>query len=42
LQLVVGAGSFWVDPLFQGTTLIIAVALASQQGVARIRKKRAA
>lgn len=41
LQLVVGAGSFWVEPLFQGTTLIIAVALASQQGVARIRKKRA-
>ncbi|MBM3730507.1 MAG: ABC transporter permease [Actinobacteria bacterium] len=42
LQLVVGAGSFWVEPLFQGTTLIIAVALASQQGVARIRRKRAA
>jgi ribose transport system permease protein len=41
LQLVVGTGSFWVEPLFQGTTLIIAVALASQQGVARIRKKRA-
>jgi ribose transport system permease protein len=41
LQLVVGTGSFWVEPLFQGTTLIIAVALASQQGVARIRKRRA-
>ncbi len=41
LQLVVGTGSFWVEPLFQGTTLIIAVALASQQGIARIRKRKA-
>ncbi len=42
LQLVVGTGSFWVEPLFQGTTLIIAVSLASQQAVARIRKKKKA
>lgn len=40
LQLVVGSGSFWVEPLFQGTTLIIAVSLASQQAVARIKKKK--
>lgn len=40
LQLVVGTGSFWVEPLFQGSTLIIAVSLASQQAVARIRKKK--
>ena len=40
LQLVVGTGSFWVEPLFQGITLIIAVSLASQRGVARIRKKK--
>jgi len=42
LQLVVGTGSFWVEPLFQGSTLIIAVSLASQQAVARIRKKKKA
>ena len=40
LQLVVGTGTFWIEPLFQGTTLIIAVSLASQQAVARIRKKK--
>ena len=41
LQLVVGTDSYWVNPMFQGTTLIIAVALASQRGVAKIRKRKA-
>ena len=40
LQLVVGTDSYWVNPMFQGTTLIIAVALASQKGVARIKKRK--
>jgi ribose transport system permease protein len=40
LQLVVGTDSYWVNPLFQGTTLIIAVALASQKGVARMKKRK--
>ena len=42
LQLVVGTDSYWVNPLFQGTTLIIAVALASQKGVARMKKRKMA
>ena len=42
LQLVVGTDSYWVNPLFQGTTLSIAVALASQKGVARMKKRKMA
>ena len=41
LQLVVGTDSYWVNPMFQGTTLIIAVALASQKGLARMKKSKA-
>ena len=40
LQLVVGTDSYWVNPMFQGTTLIIAVSLASQKGLAKIRKRK--
>jgi hypothetical protein len=40
LQLVVGTDSYWVNPMFQGPTLIIAVALASQKGVARMKKRK--
>ena len=40
LQLVVGTDSYWVNPMFQGTTLIIAVALASQKGMARMKKPK--
>ena len=40
LQLVVGTDSYWVNPMFQGATLIIAVALASQKGVARMKKRK--
>jgi len=32
LTLQVGAGAFWVSPLFQGVTLVLAVAIASTQG----------
>jgi ribose transport system permease protein len=32
LSLQFGAGTFWVNPLFQGTALIIAVAIASTRG----------
>jgi ribose transport system permease protein len=31
LQLAFGPGTFWIQPLFQGTALLIAVALASRQ-----------
>ncbi|MDA2967235.1 MAG: ABC transporter permease [Actinomycetota bacterium] len=40
LQLVVGTDSYWVNPMFQGTTLIIAVSLASQKGIARMKKRK--
>jgi len=40
LQLVVGTDAYWVNPMFQGATLIIAVALASQKGVARMKKRK--
>jgi ribose transport system permease protein len=32
LTLQFGAGTFWVSPLFQGTALILAVAVASSRG----------
>ena len=33
LQLVAGPGTVWIGPVFEGTALVLAVALASQQGV---------
>jgi ribose transport system permease protein len=41
LQIVYGPGSFWVDPLFQGLALVIAVSFASRQ-VYQTRKSRRA
>lgn len=41
LQIVYGPGSFWIDPLFQGLALVIAVSLASRQ-VYQTRKSRRA
>ena len=38
LQLVAGPGTVWIGPLFEGTALVLAVALASQQGVIRARR----
>jgi len=43
LQLVFGPGTFWISPLFEGTALILAVALASRDVVRRkLRPRRAA
>ncbi len=39
LQLAFGPGTFWIQPLFQGVALLIAVALASRQ-VAQTRRSR--
>jgi ribose transport system permease protein len=41
LQLAFGPGTFWIQPLFQGAALLIAVALASRQ-VTRTRHSRRA
>jgi ribose transport system permease protein len=41
LQLAFGPGTFWIQPLFQGAALLIAVALASRQ-VTQTRKSRRA
>ena len=39
LQLLAGVGTVWISPLFQGTALIFAVALASNQGHLRRRPR---
>ncbi|WP_239396822.1 ABC transporter permease, partial [Frankia sp. CiP3] len=41
LQLAFGPGTFWIQPLFQGVALLIAVSLASRQ-VAQTRRSRRA
>jgi len=41
LQLTFGPGTFWIQPLFQGAALLIAVALASRQ-IGRTRRGRRA
>lgn len=41
LQLIYGPSSFWIDPLFQGVALVIAVSFASRQ-VYQTRKSRKA
>jgi ribose transport system permease protein len=38
LQLVAGPGTVWIGPVFEGAALVLAVALASQQGVFRARR----
>ena len=38
LQLVAGPGTVWIGPVFEGTALVLAVALAARQGVVRIRR----
>jgi len=39
LQLTFGPGTFWIEPMFQGVTLLIAVALASRT-IGSTRKSR--
>lgn len=38
LQLVAGPGTVWIGPLFEGTALVLAVALAARQGTIRVRR----
>jgi ribose transport system permease protein len=41
LQLVFSTNTFWIEPLFEGLTLIAAVAIASHRGIIKIpRSKR--
>ena len=42
LQLSLPANSTWVQPLFQGVSLLAAVSLASHQGVVKVRRSKAA
>jgi ribose transport system permease protein len=41
IQLAFNSGR-WVEPLFNGMSLLIAVSLASRQGIIKVRKRRAA
>jgi ribose transport system permease protein len=41
LQLTFGPGTFWIQPMFQGVALLLAVALASRQGM-KVRRSRQA
>jgi ribose transport system permease protein len=40
LQLSFNAGTYWIEPLFYGISLLVAVALASRQGIIKVRKFR--
>jgi ribose transport system permease protein len=42
LQLVAGPGTVWIGPVFEGTALLLAVALAARQGTIRLRRARGA
>jgi ribose transport system permease protein len=39
LQLLSGSNTFWIEPLFEGVTLLAAVALASRKGIIKIPKR---
>jgi ribose transport system permease protein len=38
LQLVAGPGTVWIGPVFEGTALVLAVALAARHGAVRLRR----
>ena len=40
LQLTFANNTFWIEPLFEGLTLIAAVALASRKGLIRVKRRR--
>lgn len=40
LQLTFRNNTVWIEPLFQGVALLAAVALASYQGIIKVRKKK--
>jgi len=41
LQLTFSSNTNWIEPLFQGVSLLIAVSLASRQAVVKVRKRKA-
>jgi ribose transport system permease protein len=41
LQLTFSANTIWIEPLFQGASLLAAVSLASRQGIVKVPKRRA-
>jgi ribose transport system permease protein len=40
LQLTFTANTRWIEPLFQGVSLLVAVSLASRQGIVKVPKRR--
>jgi ribose transport system permease protein len=40
LQLTFSSNTIWIEPLFQGLSLLAAVSLASYQGVVKVRKRK--
>jgi ribose transport system permease protein len=40
LQLTFTSGTEWIEPLFEGASLLIAVAFASRQGIVKIPKRK--
>jgi ribose transport system permease protein len=40
LQLLFTSSTIWIEPLFQGLSLLAAVSLASRSGIIKIRKKK--
>lgn len=41
LQLSFAAGTYWIEPIFNGLSLLIAVSLASRHAIVRVRKRTA-
>jgi ribose transport system permease protein len=39
LQLTFQSGTEWIEPMFEGASLLLAVAFASRQGIIKIRKR---
>jgi ribose transport system permease protein len=39
LQLTFTSGTAWIEPLFEGVSLLVAVALASRQGIIKVRRR---
>ena len=40
LQLFFDAGTYWIEPAFEGLSLLVAVALASRHNIVRVPKRR--
>ena len=41
LQLTFDAGTYWIEPLFEGTSLVVAVAFASRHNIVKLPKRKA-